>query len=169
MKTSWATPAAILIGCGVIAVTLHFTLRAPGPAQRPATEAGASAARAAPAAPDAAAGPSGAQPGVTASAAPLDRDAVKLAAERALAQEKAATFVPRCWQPLVARAAEPATAAYTFDVTFDAGGNEIGRGISERRGASRPDVAQCLRELPIGLTVPPPGAPVQLELELRFP
>lgn len=59
---------------------------------------------------------------------------------------------------------------FTFNVVFDAGGREIGRGIVEDRLHRAPDVARCLRSIPIGaFRVSPPGARVGVRIPLSFP
>jgi hypothetical protein len=63
-----------------------------------------------------------------------------------------------------------ATARFTFNVTFDASGREIARGISEDRRAPAPEVAGCLRRLPLGtLRVTAPGANVGVRLAMNLP
>jgi hypothetical protein len=96
------------------------------------------------------------------------RESVKQA-ERALAKAKAG-FVKRCWAPAVAKQATPASSKYRLMLSFDAKGNEVGRGISELANQdSRPDVAACLRMLPLALSIPAAGAPTTVELELQLP
>jgi len=59
---------------------------------------------------------------------------------------------------------------FTFHVTFDAGGREIARGIGEDRRARAPEVAGCLRRLPLGtLRVDPPGTSVGVRVALSLP
>lgn len=90
--------------------------------------------------------------------------------ELAINRAKTDLFVPKCWKPIVEAQPEPATSHYTINLTFNADGVEIARGISEIRDTdSRPDVANCLRMLPIGLTIPPPHTPVAMTLALDFP
>jgi hypothetical protein len=68
------------------------------------------------------------------------------------------------------RRGDPGGATFTFNVTFDAGGREIARGISEDRRYRAPEVASCLRRLPLGsLRVPPPGAIVGVRVALNLP
>lgn len=93
---------------------------------------------------------------------------VREQAKQVLAAAQQATFIPKCWTPVVTANPGPSTSTYYFQITFDAQGKERGRAISERRGTSRPDVAICLRKLPLGLEVPPPGTPVRVELPLDF-
>jgi len=59
---------------------------------------------------------------------------------------------------------------FTFHVTFDASGREIARGIGEDRRARAPEVAGCLRRLPLGtLRVAPPGTNVGVRVALSLP
>jgi hypothetical protein len=68
-----------------------------------------------------------------------------------------------------ARRAAPG-ARFTFNVTFDASGREIARGIGEDRRLRAPEVASCLRALPLGaVRVSPPGAPVGVRVALTLP
>lgn len=63
-----------------------------------------------------------------------------------------------------------AGAKLTFNVTFDASGREIARGISEDRSARAPEVASCLRRLPLGsLRVAAPGTSVGVRVALNLP
>lgn len=97
-------------------------------------------------------------------------DKVKADVTKALDAEKTKSFLPMCWKPLLAKTPKPDRAKYTFDMAFDAQGKEISRGISEHREAERSDVGICLRKLPIGLTIPPPGGPVSsLAVDIEFP
>lgn len=62
------------------------------------------------------------------------------------------------------------SARFTFNVTFDASGREIARGISEDRRARAPEVAGCLRRLPLGtLRVTAPGANVGVRVAMNLP
>jgi hypothetical protein len=61
-------------------------------------------------------------------------------------------------------------ARFTFNVTFDASGREIARGIGEDRRLRAPEVASCLRKLPIGsLRVSAPGATVGVRVAMHLP
>ncbi len=61
-------------------------------------------------------------------------------------------------------------AKYTFNVTFDANGREIARGINEDRRARAPEIASCLRRMPLGtLQVPAPGASVGVRVGIELP
>lgn len=165
MSKEHLVPAAILAGFAMVAIAVYFGLKG-APARPPvqvASPAPTSAALEPP--PRPAALPLG--PPEPPSAL---REAVEADAKKAVAAERSATFVTRCWAPAIAAKPQPAASRYSLQMTFDATGKEIARGLSEIRGVdSRPDVAQCLRGLPIGLTVPARGATVQVTLELSFP
>jgi hypothetical protein len=62
-------------------------------------------------------------------------------------------------------------ARFTFNVTFDANGREIARGINEdRRFRAPPELSRCVRSLPPGsLRVTPPGANVGVRVAMMFP
>lgn len=181
MQKEFLLPASILVGAAIIALGLFFGLRS-GPTPSPGLDAAPS--NAIVAGPNQPATPPNDPPGAT-TASPLQtatpepivtsKVAMKQAdferaAKAALAAEKKATFIPKCWTPLLAKQPEPATSKFLLNMTFDAKGVETGRGISEERGASRPDVANCLRLLPLGLKLtPPPGESVQVEIPLELP
>jgi hypothetical protein len=58
----------------------------------------------------------------------------------------------------------------TFNVTFDAAGREIARGISEDRRAPAREFGRCLRKLQgTGLAISPPGANVAVAVPVSFP
>ena len=79
-------------------------------------------------------------------------------------------FRETCWDPIVARAPEPASATYVFDVTVGPDGHEVIRSILEQRGKSRADVAQCLRAISDApIVIPPPGESVHVTWTLSFP
>ncbi|NUO47893.1 MAG: hypothetical protein HOV80_03455 [Polyangiaceae bacterium] len=78
-------------------------------------------------------------------------------------------LVEKCWNPSAKTDPEPKSVTYTLELTFDAEGKQIARGLSEPRGASRPAVPQCLQtELP-NLTIDPPGVSVAFKVELTLP
>lgn len=145
----------------MIAAAVFFGLRSGGtsaptraaeqPAEKTVTPAvaprGASAARARPA---------------------LDNARANAAARAALAAAKPA-ISKKCWEPAVATDSEPASVSYQLDVSFDANGRQVSRGVIERRDRSRADVARCLRSLPMTLRIPAPGVRVRTTLQLAFP
>lgn len=80
-----------------------------------------------------------------------------------------AAAVTRCVQPSLAKKPEPAQVKLLFNLTFDAQGKQIGRGVSEDRATSRPDVTQCVTDLLPTLQVPPPGMVVQVDVPWVLP
>jgi hypothetical protein len=72
-----------------------------------------------------------------------------------------------CW---TGRAEERKTAKLTFNLTFDAQGREIARGISEDRMAPAQAFGSCLRKLQgTTLAIAPPGANVGVSIPVMFP
>lgn len=60
-------------------------------------------------------------------------------------------------------------AQVTFNVTFDAQGREIARGISENRRARAGAFAKCLRDMDgMPLSIPPPGTNVAVSIPVSF-
>ena len=179
MRRDLLLPASIVLGCALIGAGLYFGLRRDdAPAAPPATPSIATTASIASedAAAPAVAPPSppppaadGATPPVASTAGEVDRTKATAEAQKAVAAWKK-QLVPKCWAPMVAKAPEPATSKYSLQIAFDADGKEVGRGVSELRGTpSRADVADCLRSEKLGLSIPAPGAPITVEVELAFP
>lgn len=105
-------------------------------------------------------GPGPVSPGVVTKAT---EDATK-------ALEKAKTqLTESCWKPALAASPEPKSARYLFNLSFDAQGHELARGVTELRDASRADVGQCLRAQPLGLEIPAPGAIIAVSIAVEFP
>ena len=148
------TPVAIVIGAGLIAVAVYLGLRS-SPAQRTDRAPTPQVAGDAPA--SAASEPVNASPAL-----------VQQQAEAALAALKP-TWRATCWDPAAAAQPEPARARYTLDVSFDAAGRQVTFGLSETREFSRADVAQCLRDQPMSLRIPSPGAPMRVTLAFELP
>ncbi|WP_437786295.1 hypothetical protein [Sorangium sp. So ce1097] len=177
MQKELLTPAAILLGSVFIAAGLYFGLqRAAPPAAAPppaSAVAAAASAKAPPAseapapAPSRPAPPAAATGAVAASPGELYRRVAADAMEALEARRQ--LFVKQCWEPSLKKSPTPARARYLFNMTFDESGKEIARGISEVRGMDRPDAAQCLRMIPLGIAVPPPGARVAVEVEMTLP
>lgn len=168
------TPAAILLGSLFIAAGLYLGLQRPPSAPAlPSVSVEAPTARAG-ALPAPADDPAPSLPvahPASAGASPLTSELHKHV-EGAAAKEleaRRSLFVKQCWEPSLRKNPAPARARYIFNMTFDASGNEIARGISEVRGMDRPDAAQCLRMMPLGLAVPPPGTRVSVEIEMTLP
>ena len=133
----------------MIASALYIALRRPPPSPTAPPAAPAARAPAGPAAP------------------PHD---VSVARVTAFLDAQKPHFRATCWDPIVAQKPEPASAVYVFDLTVGADGHEIIRSILEERGKSRPDVAQCLRDIhDAPVVIPPPGESVHVTWTLTFP
>lgn len=78
-------------------------------------------------------------------------------------------LVKTCWAPAARKQPQPPKALYLYNMSFSAEGVELGRGISEIRGKSRADVANCLRRQRLGLKIPPPGRVVSVTVPLTLP
>ena len=103
-------------------------------------------------------------------AAPPEVQAKVLAQATKAVEAMKPTFLKTCWEPAVKLAPEPAKAKYVFNMTFDGRtGKELSRGISESREMVRSDVGQCLRGLPLSLSVDPPGMSVNVDVPLVLP
>lgn len=75
----------------------------------------------------------------------------------------------RCWPEGGLRSGR-AEARIVVNLTFDASGREIARGISENRRAPAGEVAACLRRLrDAPISVAPPGANVGVSVPLTLP
>jgi hypothetical protein len=61
---------------------------------------------------------------------------VKQEVVKLLAEQKKALFVPKCWQPALAKQAEPKTSRFLFSLSFDAAGSSASEG-SRRSAESR--------------------------------
>jgi hypothetical protein len=75
----------------------------------------------------------------------------------------------RCW-PRDGLASGHQDTLVTFNVTFDANGREIARGLGEDRRARAPELLRCLQQLPLGsLRISPTGANVGVRVAMRLP
>ncbi|WP_437910361.1 hypothetical protein WME95_21550 [Sorangium sp. So ce327] len=174
MQKELMTPAAILLGSLFIAAGLYLGLqRPPPPPALPSASVEPSTARAG-ALPATAGAPAPSLPvphPASVGASPVTSELYKrVEGDAAKGLEgRRSLFVKQCWEPSLRKNPAPARARYIFNMTFDASGNEIARGISEVRGMDRPDAAQCLRMMPLELVVPPPGTRVSVEIEMTLP
>lgn len=144
-SSSLSTPVAILLASMIIATGVYFGLRGPAPA----------------ASPGAAAEPP----------APLltpDRALVVQHALAALSYHRP-LLLARCYRPALAELPAPIPAEFSLDLTFDARGVQLMRGVVELPGTSTPEITRCVGDLLPPLLIPPPGATVAVEVPLRFP
>ncbi|WAS96680.1 hypothetical protein [Nannocystis punicea] len=151
-----STSTAILLAGALIGLGLFLGLRSLAPGGLAAAPGGPP-----PAAPPAPASPPPQPPA-------LDLATAQRHAANALAYHRDA-LRQDCYLPAVAGEATPPTVLLEFNYTFDAEGLQIARGAVETRGASRPEVTQCvLAKLP-PLRIPRPGQLVTATLPLSFP
>lgn len=180
MEKAYLLPLSILVGCTIIGGGLYFGLRQQAVAPLP--DASATAQSTAPTVPTAPAAPP-----TTATVAALPmvpgpfgipvqqippeiQAATENAAKTALLAAKKDIFIPKCYQPGLAKQAEPKHMKLTYDLTFNAKGEEIMRGITEDRSAERADIAVCLRMLPDMLKLSyAPGMNVRVLIPVEFP
>lgn len=142
--------ASIFGGCVVIALALYFALRPHPGSARPAPRDQVPRA-----------------PVSVASQATKDR--VTADVQSAL-RERIPHWIETCWNPAVAASPTPASSKHIFDITVDAAGTEIARGISEVRGEpSRDDVGACLRADHELIHVPAPKVQVRVSVWVRLP
>jgi hypothetical protein len=105
---------------------------------------------------------------VHSTARPVDPALPARAAAKALFAAKH-EFAAKCWTPLLAAQPEPPRTQHRVRVTFDGTGTEIRRQIEDVAGATRADVARCLRELPLELRIAAFGQPATVSVMLSFP
>lgn len=151
-----SVPTAILLGNGLIAVSIFFGLRSMAPAPPAAASER----------PLAAPPP---EPTPVVAAAPVaSPELVKQQASEALAYQRL-RLRDVCYRPAVQLAGAALPAAWTLNVTFDAQGKQLVRGVEEQPGTSTPELTRCIGDAMQPLTLPPPGATIMVEIELRFP
>ena len=150
-----SVPTAILLGSGLIAVSIFLGLRSMAPA--PPVVASERPVAVSMPEPTPVVAPPVASPGL-----------VKQQASEALAYQRL-RLRDVCYRPAVQLAGAGLPAAWTLNVTFDAQGNQLVRGVEEHRGTSTPELTRCIGDAMQPLTVPPPGATIIVEIELRFP
>ncbi|WP_437950070.1 hypothetical protein WME98_04100 [Sorangium sp. So ce296] len=181
MSRQLSTPTAILLGSAMIAAAVYLGLRHGPAAVAPDSRAAAGDAshRGEPAPPAGAAerasgerAPGEGAPGEGAPAAQrapaVPREEVARQAARALEARRPA-LVERCYKPAIAARPAPREVKYVFNLTFDAQGRQIARGIIEDREASRPDVTACLATALPPVAVEPPGASVRVDVPFSLP
>ncbi len=143
---------AILIGSLIVAVGAYLGLRSAQPATPLAPPVAAVAPIAAPAA----------KPVV------VTQEVVTTQAIEALSYHRR-LLLERCYRPLTLGATPPRVAKFVLNVSFDAAGSQVMRGIVEERESSFPELTGCVIEQLPALAVPPPGGPTMVEIPLALP
>jgi len=146
---------AILLASGLIAVSIFFGLSGQRPVQ---PVAGSVAALVAP------------EPApVVAPPPPVSStELVKQQASEALAYQRS-RLRDVCYRPAVLAAKAELSAVWNLNVTFDAQGDQLARGMEEQRGTSTPELSRCVGDALQPLKVPPPGRDLMVEIPLSFP
>ncbi len=173
------TPVAILLAGVAIGVGLYAGPRAPGHAELPP----GAAPQEVPTAPRTLPGPDGRPAPVRRVDPATVQQAAGDAVQATLAAQRAA-LVAACWAPVVGSVPPGATASWTLDVTFNAAGTQVARGI---RGGRLPGFAPgkppvitpamralasvhgCVQRTLPPLSIPAPGRNVRVELESSLP
>ncbi|WP_437685987.1 hypothetical protein [Sorangium sp. So ce176] len=167
MGRQLSTPTAILLGSAMIAAAVYLGLRHGPAAVAPDARAvdGAEAIQAGPAA----SAPPVQRAGATAPG--VSRDEIARQAARALDAHRPA-LVERCYRPAASAPPaqpEPRAVRYVFNITFDAQGRQIARGIIEDRETARPEVTACLVGALPPVEIAPPGANVRVDVPFSLP
>ncbi|WP_437596181.1 hypothetical protein WMF28_26735 [Sorangium sp. So ce590] len=173
MGRQLSTPTAILLGSALIAAAVYLGLRhGPAAVAPDARSAGGTAADRAgsgsSAGPAERAGASGEGAPAPRRAPSVPREEVARQAARALDAHRPA-LVERCYRPAIAAQPAPRGVKYVFDLTFDAQGRQIARGILEDRETSRPEITACLVTALPPVAVAPPGASVRVDVPFSLP
>jgi len=147
---SRSTPIAIVIAGLCIALAIYFGLRASVPDSAPPVHAPPS------------------DPAVALEVKPSAAAQTRAIADAGKAVEAArAGWAAKCWDT-----ADPTTRTpgkYVAALAFEADGKSTISGVTELRGESDPNVAQCLRQVVVGLTIPAPGERVSVEIPFALP
>lgn len=139
-------PVAIVLSSVIVATGIYFGLRHRTPPPPPPPQ----------------------QPAPAPVPVQVDRARVDQHARAALAYQRP-LLLARCYRPAIAALPSPIPAEFVLDLTFDADGGQLMRGINEVPGTSTPELTRCVGEQLAPLRIPAPGASVQLEIPLRFP
>jgi hypothetical protein len=173
------TPVAILLAGVAIGVGLYAGPRAPGHAELPP----GAAPQAVPTAPRTLPGPDGRPAPVRRVDPATVQQAARDAVQRALAAQRAA-LVAACWAPVAGSVPSGSTVSWILDVTFNAAGAQVARGVRSVRPAgfspgnppvitpamrAQSSVTGCVQRTLPPLSIPAPGRNVRVELESSLP
>jgi hypothetical protein len=151
---------AILMGSVVISLGLYFGLRSAKNDDQPVGPAVVSSTNELPIA-----------PAVVPMAKPapsVDKARVVQQATAELDKHKK-SLTEKCLAPSLAKNPNPPNVKYIFNITFNAAGNNIARGVIEDRETSRPEVLQCLDDNFPLVRLPPLGQTVLVDVPFALP
>jgi hypothetical protein len=141
-----STPTAIVIGSVIVAAGLYFGLRRPDPVAASVV------------------------PTVTPPPAPVQAIPPTVVPAATVARQASETL--QYHRTLLRERCRPpagTTARFTLNITFDAAGMQVIRGIVEARDNPPPGLGSCVNSTLPALRVPPPGAVTPVEVELSLP
>lgn len=150
LPTSWA----IVLGSCIISLGLYFGLRSRDGVVQSADTPTATVPRQTPTVP-------------TPRTAPDTLRVLREASASLDGHKKALT--EKCLAPSLAKKPDPPRVKYSFNITFDATGVPIARGVIEDRATARSDVLTCVSDNFPNLRVSPPGQTVRVDVPLELP
>ncbi len=155
--SSISTPTAILLGSIIVSAGLFLGLRS-GKSDAPP-----------PVAPPPVVLPSPVKPLPQQPSPPVvDKQQIIREAVAVLAKHKKA-LAEKCVAAALAKKPDPPSVKLLFNITFNAQGKPIARGVTEDRQTSRPEVTTCVNESLPEITVTPPGQTVLVDVPLELP
>lgn len=179
MKQQRAIVVAIVLGATIIAAAIYLRPAAPpsDALARPTAELVAAAT--APASTESEPAPTAPAPSPEVPAAPeapptpapqvVNGPELEAKVRAALATELD-TWRKQCWDVLTKQTPGAASTRFTLNMSFNADGSEIGRGMLSPRDAGRQDVNLCVNRLPVSLLkLEPIGAPASIDVEITLP
>lgn len=168
-----STQTAVLLAGALIAAAVFFGLRSrepapPAPAPRPSAVSDLDQILDPPPAPPR---PSAAPPSTPPPAETMapDRAAVLAAARKELERHRTAV-VEACVKPALEKQPQPPTIKLTFNITFDAQGKQVMRGVVEDRATMREGVSMCaMQAIPVLALPMQLAAPISVEVPWVLP
>ena len=79
------------------------------------------------------------------------------------------SLAEKCLAPSLAKKPDPPNVKYLFNITLNAAGNLIARGVVEDRPTSRPEVLECINDNFPEVHVLPPGQTVLVDVPFELP
>jgi len=159
-----STSTAILIGSCVIALGLYLGLNGRNQAPVPVPNVAVAPTSEVPAAP----APVAVAPKPVVPSPSVDKKRVIEEASASLDKHKKA-LSEKCLAPSLAKKPDPSKVKYIFNITFDANGKVIARGVTEDRETARSEVLACVSANFPELQVSPLGQSVLVDVPLELP
>lgn len=161
------TPQAIVVGAALIGTLAgagaYFGSRARAPTADPTATTSAAPAPPVP-------------PIVTPAAATASTKAEGAAVRERVARDATAAIEKHrahlkktCWEESAKKSPAPAQSKFVWNITFDAQGKQLARGITEEREGMREGLGACVSQALPSLEVQPPGTTVQVDVSFTLP